>query len=287
MDAHSTLKTFGYPNNTLKEYVNWVLLLRPEQTTIGSMVLVNKNNIFNFHEVSNNGYNELAQIIREVELILKNMFAYDKINYLMLMMKDPHVHYHIIPRYSKPVIFNNTEYLDYSWNRVPSLNKVNNCDEESFNMLVEMLKNKFESITPKQKKYKVAYTTGVYDLFHSGHLNIIKQTKAIAETVIVGVSTDELVMKEKNKTPFIPFKERIDIVKAVKYVDKAIPQVDKNKNKIIDKYDVDVITVGSDWKGKYPEVNCDIVYFDYTKTTSSTYLQKLITAKIGGVHVTV
>jgi glycerol-3-phosphate cytidylyltransferase len=280
MEAHSTLRAFGYPQNVLKVYEDWVLLLRPEQTTIGSMVLVNKSRVLNYHEVSNDGYSELLQIVREVELTLKDMFDYDKLNYLMLMMKDPHVHYHIIPRYSRPVMFNNTEYIDCSWNQAPVLDEFNNCDEESFNMLLEVLRTKFETIKPNGKKYKVAYTTGVYDLFHSGHLNIIKKTKAIAEKLIVGVSTDELVKKEKNKTPFIPFHERIEIVESLKYVDMAIPQFDKNKNPIIEKYNIDVITVGSDWRGKYPKVNCDIVYFDYTQTTSSTQLQKLISLKL-------
>jgi len=132
----------------------------------------------------------------------------------------------------------------------------------------------------QNKKYKIAYTTGVFDLFHIGHLNLIRKTKDLAEKVIVGVSTDKLVYQAKGKYPFIPFKERIEIVKSLKYVDMVIPQIDKNKQAVVDQYKIDVITVGSDWKGRYPKVTCEIVYFDYTSSTSSTKLQQLIKTEL-------
>ena len=130
------------------------------------------------------------------------------------------------------------------------------------------------------KKYNIAYTTGVFDLFHIGHLNMIRKTKDIAEKVIVGVSTDKLVYQAKGKYPFIPFKERVEIVKSLKYVYMVIPQNDKNKQKVVDQFKIDVITVGSDWKGRYPEVTCEVVYFDYTRSTSSSKLQQLINSEL-------
>jgi len=75
----------------------------------------------------------------------------------------------------------------------------------------------------------IGYTTGVYDMFHIGHLNILRRAKEQCDFLIVGVSTDELVQKEKNKTPIIPFSERCAIIEAIRYVDKVVPQEDKNK----------------------------------------------------------
>lgn len=133
------------------------------------------------------------------------------------------------------------------------------------------------------KKYKIGYTTGVFDMFHMGHLNILKRAKEQCEYLIVGVSTDELVRKYKNKTPIIPYDERADIVSAIKYVDKVIPQTN------IDKYDAwtnlkfDALFHGDDWKGtelynnlekKFKSVGVDIVYLPHTKGVSSTILSK-------------
>ena len=99
------------------------------------------------------------------------------------------------------------------------------------------------------KKYKIGYTTGVFDLFHIGHLNILKKAKEQCEFLIVGVTTDELCKKRKNKVPIICEKERIEIVRAIKYVDKVVEQVDMDKLAMIKRYGVDVVFVGSDWKG--------------------------------------
>lgn len=127
--------------------------------------------------------------------------------------------------------------------------------------------------TNSTKKYKRLYTSGCYDLFHYGHLNIFKKSKELCEQLIVGVSTDELIEREKGARPVIPYEERAKIVEAIKYVDEVIPQEDKNKQKIVDKYKIDAISVGDDWKGKYPPVTCEMVYFPYTKSVSSTILK--------------
>ena len=98
------------------------------------------------------------------------------------------------------------------------------------------------------KKYKVGYTTGVFDLFHIGHLNILRRAKEMCEYLIVGVSTDELVQEYKNKTPVIPFEERKAIVEAIKYVDEVVSQESMDKVKMWEKLKFDAVFHGDDWK---------------------------------------
>ncbi len=134
------------------------------------------------------------------------------------------------------------------------------------------------------KKYKVGYTTGVFDMFHIGHLNILKRAKEQCEFLIVGVTTDELV-SYKNKQAIIPHEERMAIVESIKYVDKVVPQENMDKMQAWENYKFDVMFVGSDWKGtdkwneferQFGEVGVDIVYFPYTKGTSSTQLREVL-----------
>ena len=99
------------------------------------------------------------------------------------------------------------------------------------------------------KKEIVGYTTGVFDLFHIGHLNLLRQAKNSCDRLIVGVSTDELVETYKNKTPIIPFAERIEIVSALKCVDEVVPQNHRDKIAAYHEIKFDVMFVGSDWKG--------------------------------------
>ncbi len=134
------------------------------------------------------------------------------------------------------------------------------------------------------EKYKVGYTTGVYDMFHIGHLNLLKRAKEYCDYLIVGVTTDELV-SYKNKKAIIPHKERMEIVGSIKYVDKVVPQENMNKMAAWEKYNFDVMFVGDDWKGtekwnKFEEdfshVGVEIVYFPYTQGTSSTQLREVL-----------
>ena len=133
-----------------------------------------------------------------------------------------------------------------------------------------------------KKKYKIGYTTGVYDMFHIGHLNIIARAKEMCETLIVGVTTDELCYKRKNKYPIICEADRMAIVGAIRYVDKVVPQVDMDKVKAVKELGADAVFVGSDWKGtdawnkyekEFAEVGCTVVYLDHTDGISSTILR--------------
>lgn len=129
----------------------------------------------------------------------------------------------------------------------------------------------------------IGYTTGVYDMFHIGHLNILRRAKEQCDFLIVGVSTDELVQREKNKTPIIPFENRCKIVEAIKYVDKVVPQVDKNKLAAWEEHKFHKMFVGSDWQGtdawnrfeeQFRPLEVEIVYFSHTDGISSTLLRE-------------
>ena len=136
------------------------------------------------------------------------------------------------------------------------------------------------------KKYKIGYTTGVFDMFHVGHLNILRRAKEQCDTLIVGVSTDDLVQRDKHKTPIIPFDDRIKIVKSIRYVDKVVPQYNKDKFSAWQALHFDVMFVGSDWQGtsqwveferQFAPVGVDIVYLPHTDGVSSSLLREIIT----------
>jgi glycerol-3-phosphate cytidylyltransferase len=133
-------------------------------------------------------------------------------------------------------------------------------------------------------KMVIGYTSGVYDLFHIGHLNLLKNAKGLCDKLIVGVSTDKLV-EYKHKRPVIPFEERIEIVRSCKFVDAAIPQEELDKYKMWEKLHFDVLFVGDDWyntpswkemQEKFDKVGVRVVYFPYTKGTSSTLLNETL-----------
>lgn len=137
------------------------------------------------------------------------------------------------------------------------------------------------------KKYKIGYTTGVYDMFHIGHLNILKRAKEQCEYLVVGVTTDTLCYARKGKYPIIPETERMAIIAEMKCVDQVVPQEDMDKLAAVKKYHADAVFVGSDWKGtdawnryekEFAEVGCTVVYLDHTEGISSTILRDRLNA---------
>lgn len=127
----------------------------------------------------------------------------------------------------------------------------------------------------------VGYTSGVFDLFHVGHLNILRRAKEQCDYLIVAVSTDELVEEYKHKKPVIPYKDRIEIVKAIRYVDEVVPQINRDKYAAWEKYQFDKMFVGDDWKGsalfsqtekKLAPHGVKVVYFPRTEGISSSML---------------
>lgn len=138
-------------------------------------------------------------------------------------------------------------------------------------------------------KYRVGYTTGVFDMFHIGHLNLLRGAKARCDYLIVGVSTDELVESYKSKIPVIPFRERFEIVSELKCVDMVVPQLSMNKIEAWEKYHYDVLFHGSDWKNskmyseleeQLKQVGVDVVYLPHTEGISSTYLSDLYWSRV-------
>lgn len=130
----------------------------------------------------------------------------------------------------------------------------------------------------------IGYTTGVFDLFHIGHLNILKKASSKCDKLIVGVTVDELV-QYKGKKAVIPFEERIEIIRSIKYVDMAVPQINMDKISAQKRYNFDIMFVGSDWKGteKWNKIEADmkkinvrVIYFPYTKGTSSTLINNTL-----------
>ena len=130
----------------------------------------------------------------------------------------------------------------------------------------------------------IGYTSGVYDLFHIGHLNLLINASSLCDQLIVGVTTDELVTY-KNKRSVIPFQERLEIVRSIKYVDAAISQPDMDKFKAWEKLKFNILFVGDDWfkdpkweeiESKFKEVGVRVIYFPYTKGTSSTLINKTL-----------
>lgn len=134
----------------------------------------------------------------------------------------------------------------------------------------------------------IGYTTGVFDMFHVGHLNLLKRAKEQCDYLIVGVSTDEVVQSNKHKTPIIPFANRVAIVEAIRYVDKVVPQESYDVQCKIDNavlYGVNRLFVGSDWQGtekwkqiekKLAAIGCEVIYLPYTEGVSSTLLRSKI-----------
>jgi len=130
----------------------------------------------------------------------------------------------------------------------------------------------------------IGYTAGVFDLFHIGHLNLLKNAKGMCDKLIVGVTVDELVTY-KGKTAMIPFEDRIEIVRSIKYVDAAVPQMRMDKLSMCKKLGADILFVGDDWYGtekwkayekEFAKDNIEIMYFPYTKGVSSTIINKTL-----------
>jgi diadenosine tetraphosphate (Ap4A) HIT family hydrolase len=119
--ANQTMTRFGHPETLAAEYPSWVVLARPQQVTLGALVLARTEPATAFSKISPQAFAELGRVIPEIEGALARAFAYDKINYLMLMMVDPNVHFHVIPRYAGPRTLDGQSFVDRGWPKQPDM----------------------------------------------------------------------------------------------------------------------------------------------------------------------
>lgn len=118
---HSTIEKFGYPATLLREFDHWVILLRPAQVTLGSLVLAAKSDATAYSQLPRDAFTEQATVISAIEHALARFVGYERINYLMMMMVDPHVHFHVIPRYAEARHWGKVDFPDLGWPGAPRL----------------------------------------------------------------------------------------------------------------------------------------------------------------------
>jgi diadenosine tetraphosphate (Ap4A) HIT family hydrolase len=118
---NATMTKFGFPETVVADYAAWTVQLRPKQVTFGSLVLVCKAPATAFHQIGAAAFAELERVTTDIERVLTKLVGYERINYLMLMMVDPDVHFHVIPRYSQPRAFSGSKFVDAGWPGPPDL----------------------------------------------------------------------------------------------------------------------------------------------------------------------
>ena len=132
---NATMKTFGFPETLIRQYDHWALLVRPAQVTLGSLVLVSTSEETSFGALPPGAFSELAQVVPSLEMALRSLVGYEKINYLMLMMVDPHVHFHVIPRYEGERVAEGLAISDHGWPGPPDLKSAVGIDQAQINVL--------------------------------------------------------------------------------------------------------------------------------------------------------
>ena len=140
---NATIEKFGWPDTLVREFEYWLVLLRPAQPTLGSLVLVAKSDVTAFGELPGAAHGELKEVTRAIEAALGHFSGYAKLNYLMLMMVDPHVHFHVIPRYEGTREWGGLEFPDAGWPAVPQLGEAVKLEPAQRDALVAELKGLF------------------------------------------------------------------------------------------------------------------------------------------------
>lgn len=138
---NATMDKFGWPDSVVADYGHWVVLLRPEQVTLGSLVLAARSDATAFSDLPADAFAALATVTSHIEQTLSRLWSYDRINYLMLMMVDPHVHFHVLPRYAAPVEFAGGEFADSGWPKTPDLGAPNPVDAAGLDAIARTLKD--------------------------------------------------------------------------------------------------------------------------------------------------
>lgn len=141
--ANQTMDKFGYPGTLIKEWDHWAVLLRPAQVTLGSLVLAAKSEATAYSDLPDQAFAEQAEAVRAIERALREFCDFERLNYLMLMMVDPNVHFHVIPRYEKPRQWNGLDFPDAGWPGPPELKSAVNPGEQQMKMLRDDIKARF------------------------------------------------------------------------------------------------------------------------------------------------
>ena len=142
---NATMIKFGFPESLVQEYTHWAVLLRPAQCTLGALVLVNKSDCQAFSNIGRDAFEELEQVTQDIERSLKAFRPYQKINYLMLMMVDKEVHFHVLPRYESDQEFSGVTYPDSGWPMAPDLGAGSVHEGAQMAALVDELKKNWAS----------------------------------------------------------------------------------------------------------------------------------------------
>ena len=140
-ELNATMRKFGAPQTIIHSFQYWSVMLRPAQVTLGALVLAAHEPAKAFSELSPASFTELHKVTNQLEFTLTKAFQYDKLNYLMLMMVDPDVHFHVIPRYAQPQQFADRAFVDAGWPAVPNLGQVNETDEKANQLIIEHIKS--------------------------------------------------------------------------------------------------------------------------------------------------
>ena len=139
MEMNETITKFGYPDTLLKEYEYWVVLLRPKQITLGCVVLACKEDAGRMPDVSKEAYAELSKVTNDLESSITKTFEFNKINYILLMMVDKEVHFHVIPRYDSTRKFGELDYDDPGWPKHPDMKRVLELSQDQMETMKKML----------------------------------------------------------------------------------------------------------------------------------------------------
>jgi diadenosine tetraphosphate (Ap4A) HIT family hydrolase len=137
---NQTMKRFGFPDTTIREYDHWVVLLRGQQVTMGSLILCSKSDDTAFSSLPARSFEELGAVVGDIERALAAAFSYDKINYLMLMMRDPNVHFHVLPRYESQRTVGELTVADNGWPGAPKLDSFRELTASERDALCQHLK---------------------------------------------------------------------------------------------------------------------------------------------------
>ena len=140
-DFNATMRKFGAPQTIIRSYRLWSILLRPAQATLGALVLAAHEPASAFSQLSAASFSELQQVTRDIEMAMTEAFHYDKINYLMLMMVDPDVHFHVLPRYAQTRPFAGLVFVDAGWPAVPNLGQVTATDAAINQQIIDHIKS--------------------------------------------------------------------------------------------------------------------------------------------------